>query len=80
MPNITLNYLTIKYEFICEIERNKLAKKLKNQINGMENGLEKSNIVTKFVVDQLTFAKFATKIMLTKIMLTKFIVNQICWP
>ena len=46
----------------------------------MENGLEKSNIVTKFVVDQLTFAKFATKIMLTKIMLTKFIVNQICWP
>ena len=45
----------------------------------MENGIEKANILTKFVVDQ-TFAKFATKIMLTKIMVTKFIVNQICWP
>ena len=34
---------------MCEIE--KKAKKWKNQINGMENGLEKSKNVTKIVVD-----------------------------
>ena len=34
-----------------EGDQNKLTKKLKNQINDMENGLEKSKNVTKIVVD-----------------------------
>ena len=41
---------------------------------GMGNGLKKSKIVTKTVVD-LKFAKFVTKIMVTK-----FVVNKIDWP
>ena len=45
----------------------------------MENGLEKSKNVTKFVVDQ-KYAEFVTKIMVTKIFVTKFIVSQIYWP
>ena len=45
----------------------------------MENGLKKSQNVTKIVVDY-KFAKFVTKIMVTMIMVTKFIVNQIYWP
>ena len=38
--------LTMKFN-----QKKKLAKKWKNQINGMENGLEKSKNVTKIVVD-----------------------------
>ena len=43
-------YQTKKPRFICEIGE-KLAKYGKNQINGLENGLEKSKNVTKIVVD-----------------------------
>ena len=46
----------------------------KNQINGMEDSLEKSKNVTKIVVDS-KFTKFVTKIVVTK-----FTVNQIYWP
>ena len=44
------HYQTKKPRFICEIGE-KLAKYGKNQINGLENGLEKSKNVTKIVVD-----------------------------
>ena len=45
------HYQTKKPRFICEIGGKKLAKIWKNQVNGMQNGLEKSKNVTKIVVD-----------------------------
>ena len=42
---------TRAYSLTMKFNRKKLAKKWKNPINGMENGLEKSKNVTKIVVD-----------------------------